>query len=195
MRMSRWDVQVADMPLGDPYNAPGSSQIHNDPFTAVAVATTLMSAYGSYQQGQAAKQQYGLQAKMATLEGERKQIQYQQRGNDTLRRRNATNAAIAARAAAGGINPFSGSPDVVRAATDTAAGREYSMLLADADAAFRAGRLQAKIYESAGEQAARKGTFDALAKLGMAAASFGGGTQAPAEIVDKSTYSAAALQG
>ena len=161
----------------------------------VAVVAAVASAASSYQQGQAAKQQYGVRAQMATLEGERKQIQYQQRGNDTLRRRNATNAAIAARAAAGGINPFSGSPDVVRAATDTAAGREYSMLLADADAAFRGGMLQAELYQQAGRDASRKGTFDALAKIGMAAANFAGGTQAPAEIVDKSTYSAAALRG
>lgn len=164
-------------------------------FAVVAAIASAVSAVGSYQQGQAAKQQYGLRAQMATVEGERKQIQYQQRGNDTLRRRNATNATIAARAAAGGINPFGGSPDVVRAATDTAAGREYSMLLADADAALRGGMLQAELYRQAGKDAARKGAFDAITKLGMAAAGFAGGTQAPAEIIDKSIYSTPMLGG
>jgi hypothetical protein len=156
----------------------------------VLIATAVLSAASTYQQGQDTKRQYNFKAKMANVEGERRQIQYQQRANDTLRRRNTTNAAIAARAAAGGIDPFSGSPDIIRAATDTAAGREYSILLADADAALRGGMLQAELYKDAGKAAARKGTFDALAKLGMAAAGYSGGTQAPAEIVDKSTYMA-----
>lgn len=148
----------------------------------VAVAAAVTSAVGSYQQGQAAKAQYGIQAQMATVEGQRKQIQYQQRANDLLRRQNATNAALAARAAAGGVDPFSGSPDIVRAANETAAGREYVMLLADADAAMRGGVFQAELYKQAGKQAARRGTFDAVTKLGMAAASMGGGTQSPAPI-------------
>jgi hypothetical protein len=154
----------------------------------VAIAAAILSAAGSYQQGQDAKRQYGIKAQMATVEGERRQIQYQQRANDTLRRRNSTNATIAARAGAGGVDPFSGSPDIVRAATDTAAGREYAMLLADADAALRGGVLQAELYKDAGKSAARKGTLDAIAKLGMAASGYFGATQAPAEIVDKSIY-------
>lgn len=139
----------------------------------VAVAASVVGAYGSYQSGQIAKQQYGLQAKVSTLEGERKQIQYMQRANDIQRRLQSTNATLAAKAYAGGIDPFSGSPNVVRAANETTFGREYMTLLADADAALRAGQLQAQLYEQAGEAAVRKGTFDAIAKLGMAAASYG----------------------
>lgn len=149
----------------------------------VAVAASVVGAYGSYQSGQIAKQQYGLQAKVATLEGERKQIQYMQRANDIQRRLQATNAALAAKAYAGGINPFSGSPDVVRAANETAFGREYMTVMSDADAALRGGAIQAQLYEQAGAAAARKGTFDAIAKLGMAAASYGSmPTQAPAPV-------------
>ena len=148
----------------------------------IAITAAVVGAIGSYQQGQAQKAQYGIQAQMATVEGQRKQIQYQQRSNDVLRRRNAANAALAARASAGGVDPFSGSPDIVAAANNTAAGREYSMLLADADAAMRGGMLQAELYTQAGKMAARKGTFDAIAKLGMAAASMGGGTQSPAPV-------------
>jgi hypothetical protein len=155
----------------------------------VAVTLAVVGAVGSYQQGRAQQKQYQLQGQMVTVEGQRKQIQYQQRANDVLRKRNQTNAAIAARAAAGGINPFSGSPDIVRAASDTAAGRDYTILLADADAALRSGMLQAEIYENAGQMAKRKGTFDAFAKLGMAAANMGGGTQAPAPQTDISVRS------
>lgn len=150
----------------------------------VAAAATVVSAIGSYQQGQSARSQYQIQAKMATVEGERKALQYQQRANDILRRQQASNAALAARAYAGGVNPFSGSPDIVRAANDTAAGREYATILSDADAALRGGALQAQIYEQAGQTAARRGAFEAGAKLGMGAATFTQTIpkQAPAEI-------------
>lgn len=152
---------------------------------AVAIAASIAGAIGSYQQGVAAKTQYNLQAKQATIEGERRSIQYQQRSNDILRRLQATNAALAARAYAGGVDPFSGSPDIVRAANETAAGREYSTLLADADAALRGGRLQASLYEQAGKTAYQQGIFSAASKLGQAAY-FGSqpatGTQSPAPI-------------
>ena len=151
-----------------------------------AVAMQTVSALRTYQEGKNVRSQYQLQAKMATAEGERKALQYQQRANDILRRQQSANAALAARAYAGGINPFSGSPDIVRAANDTAAGREYVTVLADADAALRGGTIQAQIYEQAGEAAARKGKFDAFAKLAGAAATYGAatgvGTQAPAPI-------------
>lgn len=158
------------------------------PYLAAAAAIT--SAYGSYQMGKMKKDQYQLQAQMSTIEGERKQIQYRQRANDVLRRRNQANAALTARAAAGGVDPFSGSPDIVATINNTAAGREYAMLLADADAAMRGGVLQAQLYQQAGEMAKRAGTFDAISKLGSAALMAGGsgGTQAPAPITDRSVY-------
>lgn len=152
---------------------------------AVAVAAAVVGAIGSYQQGVSAKTQYNLQAKQATIEGERRSIQYQQRSNDMLRRLRATNAALAARAYAGGVDPFSGSPDIVRAANETAAGREYSTLLADADAALRGGRLQAELYQQAGKTAYQQGIFSAASKLGQAAYFAGQpapGTQSPAPI-------------
>lgn len=151
----------------------------------IAIAAAVASAVGSYQQGVAAKSQYNLQAKQATVEGERRAVQYQQRSNDILRRLRGTNAALAARASAGGIDPFSGSPDIVRAANETTAGREYSIMLADADAAMRGGKLQAELYRSAGEQAYQQGIFSAVAKLGTAAymaSQPAPGTQSPAPI-------------
>ena len=138
-----------------------------------AVAMQTVSALRTYQEGKNVRSQYQLQAKMATAEGERKALQYQQRANDILRRQQSANAALAARAYAGGINPFSGSPDIVRAANDTAAGREYATVLADADAALRGGNLQAQIYEQAGEAAARRGRFDAFTKLAAAGGAYG----------------------
>jgi hypothetical protein len=148
----------------------------------IAIVSAVAGAVGDIQAGQAQKQQYNLQAKQATLEGQRKAIQYEQRSNDVLRRRLQANAALSARAYAGGVDPFSGSPDVIRAANDTAAGREYSRLLEDADAAMRGGAFQAELYKEAGRTAERTAYFRAASKLGSAAASSGGSTQAPAPI-------------
>jgi len=169
-------------------------------FAVAAAAFQAVSAISSYQQGRAAESNYKFQAEserikaqIASTEGERKFIQYQQRANDVLRRRNATNATVAARAFAGGVDAFSGSPDIIAAMNNTAAGRDYAILLQDADAALRAGELQARLYDvsaagmdAAGRQAKRKGTFDAFAKLGTAAIGYGEktglGTQSPAPI-------------
>ena len=149
----------------------------------VAITLAVAGAYGEIEAGKAQKYQYGLQAQQTEVESQRKAIQYGQRSNDVLRRRLEANAAIAARAYAGGVDPFSGSPDIVRAANDTASGREYARLLEDADAALRGGMLQAELYREAGSTALRTSYFRAAAKLGSAAAGMSGpSTQAPAPI-------------
>ena len=149
----------------------------------IAIAAAVLGAYGDIQAGKAQQTQYNLQAQQTEVESQRKAIQYQQRSNDVLRRRLSANAALSARAYAGGVDPFSGSPDIVRAANDTAAGREYVTLLEDADAALRGGMLQAELYREAGATAKRTSQFRAATKLMSAGASFGGGgTQAPAPV-------------
>lgn len=140
---------------------------------AVGAVMSVVSAIGSYQSGQAQKRMYDLQAKQASVEAGRKAVQYQQQANQVLRKQAATNAAIAARSSAGGVDPFSGSADVIRRATDTAAGREFEILLQNADAALRGGAIQARIYEEAGDAAGRSGAFAAIAKLGTAALTAG----------------------
>jgi hypothetical protein len=148
----------------------------------IAIASAVIGAVGEMEAGKAQQRQYNLQAQQTEVESQRKAIQYGQRSNDVLRRRMQANAAIAARAYAGGVDPFSGSPDLVRAANDTAAGREYATLLEDADAAIRSGMFQAEVYREAGATARRTATFRAVTKLGTAAASFGSATQSPAPI-------------
>jgi hypothetical protein len=157
---------------------------------AVGTVLGIVSAIGGIQAGQAQKRQYELQAQQTEVESQRRAIQYGQRSNDVLRRRMQVNAAIAARAYAGGVDPFSGSPDLVRAANDTVAGREYARLLEDADAAIRSGAFQAEVYREAGATAKRTAYFSAATKLATIAASSAGdyldATQAPAPIESRS---------
>jgi len=148
----------------------------------IAVVGAVVGAVGELEAGKAQQRQYNLQAQQTEVESQRKAIQYQQRSNDVLRRRMQANAAIAARAYAGGVDPFSGSPDLIRAANDTVSGREYARLLEDADAALRGGMLQAELYREAGATAKRTSQFRAATKLFSAGGSLSGGTQAPAPI-------------
>lgn len=142
----------------------------------VAAVAAVVGAVGEYQSGQAKKRMYDMQAKQVSVEAERKAVQYRQQANQVLRKQADTNAAIVARGYAGGVDPFSGSGDVVRRAVDTKAGREFEIVLANADAALRGGVIQAQIYEAAGDQAGRAGAFNAAMKLAQAGASMSGTT-------------------
>ena len=152
----------------------------------IAIATAVLGAYSDIEAGKAQQRQYNLQARQTEVESQRRAVQYGQKSNQVLERRLQANAAIAARAYAGGVDPFSGSPDIVRAANDTAAGKEYARLLEDADAAIRAGTFQAELYRQAGATAKRTAYFNAAVKLGSAAASAGSSTQAPAPVESRS---------
>ena len=54
--------------------------------------------------------------------------------------------------------------------------------------ALGASLIQASLYEQAGKTAEQTGYFNAAAKIGMAAVTYGslGGAQSPAPVVDKS---------
>lgn len=137
----------------------------------VAIAATVVSAIGSIQGGKAQKQMYNVQALQTTAQSERKALQYELQANDILRRKREANAAIAARSFAGGVDAFSGSPDLLRAVNDTTAGREFMFALDNANLAMSFGDVEANMLRAAGKQAEKAGYFDAAAKLGMAAAS------------------------
>lgn len=138
----------------------------------VAIAATVVSAVGSIQGGKAQKQMYNLQALQTTAQSERKALQYELQANEILRRKREANAAIAARSFAGGVDAFSGSPDLLRAVNDTTAGREFMFALDNANAAMSFGDIEANMLRAAGKQAEKSGYFDAAAKLGMAAATY-----------------------
>jgi hypothetical protein len=153
----------------------------------VAIAATVVSAIGSIQGGKAQKQMYNVQALQTTAQSERKALQYELQANDILRRKREANAAIAARSFAGGVDAFSGSPDLLRAVNDTTAGREFMFALDNANLAMSFGDIEANMLRAAGKQAEKAGYFDAVAKLGMAAA-----TSAKMPTPAKADYSVAA---
>ena len=145
----------------------------------VAIAMAVISAVGSIQEGKAKKDYYQVQAAQTRVESERKAIQYQFQANQILQRVNNANASVIARGFAGGTQGFEGSAGLIQAVNTTKGGKEFAFAMGSADGVRRSGLIQATLYESAGKTAERAGYFDAAAKLGMAAGTYGKMGSAP----------------
>jgi hypothetical protein len=139
----------------------------------VAIAATVVSAYGSIKEGQDKKKYYDQVAQQSRVEGERKAIQYEFQANQILQRTNTANAAVIARGFAGGTQGFEGSSALIQSINNTRGGKEFTFALGNADGTRRASLIQASLYEQAGATAERTGYFNAAGKLGMAALTYG----------------------
>jgi hypothetical protein len=144
------------------------------------IVSTAVSAYGSIREGQDKKKFYDQQAAMTRIQSDRAAIRYEFQANQILQRTNAANASVIARGFAGGVQAFEGSAGLVQAVNNTRGGKEFAFALSNADDQRRNGLIQATLYESAGKTAERTGYFNAAAKIGMAAVSYGGLGSAPA---------------
>lgn len=156
----------------------------------VAIALTVISAYGSIKEGQDKKKYYDQVAQQSRIEGERKAIQYEFQANQILQRTNAANAAVIARGFSGGTQGFEGSAGLIQSINNTRGGKEFMFALGNADGTRRASLIQASLYEQAGKTAEQTGYFNAAGKLGMAAltyGSIGGAPGTPAPVTDYST--------
>ena len=156
---------------------------------AVAIAATVVSAYGSIQEGKAKRDYYNMQAAQTRVASEREAIKYEFQANQILQRVNNANASVIARGFAGGTQGFEGSAALIQAVNNTRGGKEFAFALGNSDAVRRGGLIQGTLFESAGKTAERAGYFDAAGKLGMAAMSSGkiGGAPSQAPVTDKST--------
>jgi hypothetical protein len=135
----------------------------------VAIASSVLSAVGSIQQGKAQKQMYKLQASQAELKAQRDALQYEQQANQVLERLLANNATAAAKGFAGGVSGFSGSAKLVQERNEKVAGRDVEIMQEGARSAISFGEIQSNMLKEAGSQALRGSYFDAIAKLGTAA--------------------------
>lgn len=114
--------------------------------TAVQVGATLAA-------GAAQKRQYAEQARQARIRGRSEAIAYKQRGADALRNLNETLAAITARAAAGGVDPTSGSARTISEFAQGEGIRESNIAADNALMALGQASSQAFIYRQAGHAA------------------------------------------
>ena len=135
----------------------------------VAIASSVLSAVGSIQQGKQQKEMFKLQAAQADLKSRRDALQYEQQANQVLERLLANNATGAAKGFAGGVSGFSGSAKLVQERSERVAGRDIAIMQEGAKSAISFGEIQANMLREAGDQAVRGSYFDAIAKLGTAA--------------------------
>ena len=131
-------------------------------------ASTLISAYQSYQQGLAQEAMYDVQALQVTAESERKALEYELRANDTLKLLRQRNAANLARGYGGGVVGLEGSSKLVETVNNREAGRDLMFDINNAKNAILQGQTQSEIYSTSADIARRSGILDAGSKLIMA---------------------------
>lgn len=148
----------------------------------VAVAAAVVGGISSIRQGQAQQamynqqaQQASAQARSAVLSQRADTLKYKQDGVEVLKNLARNLATVNARAAAGSVDPFSGSVDnlvtanLEKGVTDFYMTRENQQISKQQAAILEAsGNIQAAQYQFAGKTAKRQGYMNALAQFGQA---------------------------
>lgn len=135
---------------------------------AAAVASGLQ-AVSSIQQGRFQQAQYKIKAKQAELQGRQNALNYSQQALGVLENQRRMAGSLVARSAAGGIDPFSGSPMTVDQWNAFQAGEEYNLGLENADMAIAGGLAQSQSLQAAGKQAMKTAYVGALSSVAMGA--------------------------
>jgi len=142
----------------------------------MAVAALIASgiqAYSTIQQGKYQKTMYNLQARQAELQGRQNALNYSNQALQVLDRQRKMSSTIVARAAAGGVNPFTGSPMTVDQYNAFKAGEEYNLGKENADMAIAGGLAQSQSLQAAGKQAMKQAYFNAATTIAMGVYSYG----------------------
>ena len=129
-----------------------------------------VSAYSTWKQGAYARAEYDARAAQEKLRGRAQALQYKQQGVEVLRRLNENLASTVARAAAGGVDPLSGSALNLQNYAMKEGMRDYNQSRDNALIATGMAEYQAKQYKAAGKAAYRSGLIGALVTVGTAAA-------------------------
>lgn len=145
-------------------------------FSALGALGTVASGIASFSAGQQQQSMYNLQAQQAQIQARQAQlkaksdeVKYRQQGVAALDRTLSTAAAIAARAGAGSIDPFSGSAGALATFAFGKGFGEFN--LAQESAALTretgamglaAGDLQAGLYQMSGQQAGMAGAVKGI---------------------------------
>jgi len=107
--------------------------------TAVSVVSTLGAAAAQKQQAELQAQKMSLQAEQAKLQGRQNALNYSNQANQIFQRQLRIASAARARAAASGIDPFTGSPMTSQQADAVMAGREFQIMRENADLSIYGG--------------------------------------------------------
>jgi hypothetical protein len=143
------------------------------PLKAIGAAASAVSAIGQIQAGKAREQALEQQGKQAELRGKQQALQYRQQGVQILRNTRQNISTVTARAAAGGINPYSGTPVSLKQYARATGAEESYLARENAVLARVSGEINRQQYNSAASQARRQGYMNAIGTVGTAAATLG----------------------
>jgi hypothetical protein len=148
--------------------------------TAIQLASTAVAAYGAYQTGQMQAQSMRLQASQAELQGRQNALNYSRQGLQVLRRQEQLAAAVRARAASGGVDPFTGSPLSIQQIDMMRAQEEAEIARENAQMAIYGGLAQSQSLQSAASTAEFMGTVGAVSR-GISGFAAAGDVRTPTE--------------
>lgn len=135
------------------WNAVQSSQA----LQAISAVATVGSAVSQISAGYQQKAQYEFQAAQSRLQGRAQAVKYEQQGISIMKRSLEAQAMARARAAAGGIDPFSGSAKFIQDISAQDAGEEIDLSRENARLAALTGETQAETLRSAGRSTRSRG--------------------------------------
>lgn len=133
---------------------------------------TGLSAVSSIYQGQQQAEAYRLQSQQAALKGRQDALQYNRRAFQTLQANDRLRSALIARAAAGGVDPFTGSPMSLSQANDMAAYEEARIDRENAEMALYGGLGQSQALQAAASTAETYGLLKGAADAAMGGVRF-----------------------
>ena len=131
----------------------------------IAAAASAASALASAQQQSVSM---GLQAQQAELQGRQGALNYNKQAIAVLDRQNQLNAMVRARAAAGGINPDTGSALTLQEANALKAGQEFELAKSNAEMSLYGGLAQSQSLQAGADAAETFGLLSAASTGGMA---------------------------
>lgn len=135
----------------------------------IATGAKLIGAYGSLQTGKIQQKMYDMKARQALLRSDQEALNEKRKGVQVLEKILATQAAINARAGAGAIDPYSGTPQGLRVFATAEGMQDFQITRDNASLIEQVGILQSIDNKQAGSMAAYQGRLAALTQIGEAA--------------------------
>lgn len=137
-----------------------------------AVGSSIISAVGSFRQGQASQDNYNAQAQQAEVQARERSLEYQRRANKSLDESIVNMARINARAGSANLDPYSGSIGRLSSYALDQGYADYNTYNRSSDITTASGQYQAGILRQAGKTARRTGIYEAVGTLGNTAMQF-----------------------
>ena len=152
-----------------------------------AVAAIALKAYSQVEQGKMQQMSFRLQASQAELQGRQNALNYNRQALQVLQRQEGLAATVRARASAGGVDPFTGSPLTIQQVDMMKAQGEAQIARDNAQNAIYGGLAQSQSLQAAGSAARYMANLSALTTVVSGAAAMGNTAtpgQSPAPVRD-----------